>query len=79
MEWKGTNHFFTSKGQGNFGVLGVYVNNEHAFNLSVTSHYSWAYGGYPYTKNPSDGNAHHFYDETRGKFASTLSAGTKVL
>jgi hypothetical protein len=51
----------------------------HALNLTVTSIYSWAYGDYPFTKNPSDGKPHHFYDETRALFGKTLAAGTKAL
>jgi len=44
----------------------------------VTSIYSWAYGDYPFTKNPGNGKPHHFYDEARGLFGKTLPAGTKV-
>jgi hypothetical protein len=44
----------------------------------LTSKYSWYYGGYPFSNNPGDGNPHHFYDETRTMFGSTLAQGTKV-
>ena len=33
--------------------------------LPLTSKYAWYYGSYPFTNNPGDGHAHHFYDETR--------------
>eukprot|EP01113_Clastostelium_recurvatum_P036210 TRINITY_DN5134_c0_g1_i2.p1 TRINITY_DN5134_c0_g1~~TRINITY_DN5134_c0_g1_i2.p1 ORF type:complete len:693 (+),score=134.51 TRINITY_DN5134_c0_g1_i2:143-2221(+) len=68
----------TSNGQGNNGYLGVYVNGQYYMNLTVTSHFSWAYGAYPFTKNPGDGSPHHFYDETRSLFRASLPAGTKV-
>ncbi|PRP82597.1 coagulation factor 5/8 type domain-containing protein [Planoprotostelium fungivorum] len=44
----------------------------------VTSKFSWAYGSYPFTKHPSDGGPHHFYDDIRFLFNRTLSAGDKV-
>jgi len=68
----------TSDGKGQIASLGVLVNGAHAIDLNVTSIYSWAYGDYPFTKNPGDGKAHHFYDETRGLFGKTLDTGTKV-
>lgn len=44
----------------------------------MTSKYGWFYGGYPFNNNPGDTDPHHFYDETRTMFGSTLAAGTKV-
>ncbi|MEU6410604.1 discoidin domain-containing protein [Microbispora sp. NPDC046933] len=45
--------------------------------LRFTSRYGWFYGGYPFGNTPGD-KPHHFYDETRTMFGSTLAAGTKV-
>eukprot|EP01120_Amphizonella_sp_Union-15-10_P005246 TRINITY_DN15991_c0_g1_i1.p1 TRINITY_DN15991_c0_g1~~TRINITY_DN15991_c0_g1_i1.p1 ORF type:complete len:511 (-),score=84.29 TRINITY_DN15991_c0_g1_i1:58-1590(-) len=68
----------TPDGSGNVAYLGVYDNARMILNLTVTSKFSWAYGNYPFTKNPRDGLAHHFYDETRGILPYSLPAGSKV-
>jgi hypothetical protein len=39
------------------------VDGQMVANLTLTSVYSWYYGSYPFTKRPSDGGAHHFYDQ----------------
>ena len=33
--------------------------------LNLTSEYCWFYGKYPFSNDPSQGYAHHFYDEVR--------------
>jgi len=43
--------------------------------LTLTSAYSWAYGDYPFTKIPSQGKAHRFYDESRSLLNKRLQAG----
>jgi hypothetical protein len=58
--------------------LAVYVNGSKNQDLTLTNRYSWYYGSYPFTNNPGDGNPHHFYDDVRTMFSSTLAAGTKV-
>jgi len=68
----------TPNGSGQVSSLNILVNGQQATNLTVTSIHSWAYGDYPFTKNPGDGKQHHFYDEARAKFGKTLPAGTKV-
>lgn len=68
----------TSNGSGQVATLGVSVNGVFALNLTCTSIFSWAYGDYPFTKNPSDGKPHHFYDEARGLFGKTVPSGAKV-
>ncbi|MEZ0067359.1 hypothetical protein ABIA32_003372 [Streptacidiphilus sp. MAP12-20] len=46
--------------------LALYANGSKLQDLSLTSQYSWLYGGgYTDTHTPSNGVAHHFYDETR--------------
>ncbi|MER5627107.1 discoidin domain-containing protein [Streptosporangium sp. NPDC002544] len=54
------------------------VNGSHLKDLTFTSKYGWYYGGYPFNNTPGGSNPHHFYDETRTMFGSTLPAGTKV-
>jgi hypothetical protein len=68
----------TPNGSGQVAGLNVLVDGTLAFNLTVSSIYSWAYGDYPFSKNPGEGKAHHFYDEVRGLFGKTLNAGQKV-
>jgi len=68
----------TPDGSGQTAVLNVLVNGAQATSLTVSSIFSWAYGDYPFTKRPSDGKPHHFYDEVRALFGKTLAAGTKV-
>jgi hypothetical protein len=68
----------TPNGSGQVAYLDVLVDGTWAFNLTVTSIFSWAYGDYPFTKNPGDGKPHHFYDETRSMFGKTINAGSKV-
>jgi hypothetical protein len=47
--------------------------------VNLTSAYSWYYGSYPFSSKPSQGKAHHFFDETRTLLpGSTFAAGTKV-
>jgi len=68
----------SSDGAGLTAPLNLYINGTYSQALTLTSKYSWVYGNYPYTNNPSDGSAHHFFDETHALLGSTLAAGTKV-
>jgi len=68
----------SADGNGLNGAIGVSVNGGSPMSLPVTSHFSWVYGNYPFTKNPRDGQAHHFFDETSGLFSSEVSSGSKV-
>jgi len=46
--------------------LNLYANGTLVQPLNLTTEYSWLYGGgYTDTHAPSNGPAHHFYDETR--------------
>src|SRR6478609_2978755 len=65
-------------GTGRDATAAVLVNGTKVKDLPVTSRYGWYYGGYPFNNNPGDTFPHHFYDETRMTFGSTLAAGTKV-
>ncbi|WP_371783564.1 choice-of-anchor D domain-containing protein [Streptosporangium subroseum] len=68
----------SGSGTGQNTTADLRVNGAHLKDLSLTSKYGWYYGGYPFNNNPGDTNPHHFYDETRTLFGSTLAAGTKV-
>lgn len=65
-------------GTGRDASLDLRINGSSLKSVPVTSKYGWYYGGYPFNNNPGDTNPHHFYDETRTMFGSTLAAGTKV-
>ncbi|MFG1876469.1 choice-of-anchor D domain-containing protein [Sphaerisporangium sp. NPDC049003] len=65
-------------GTGQNTTADLRVNGTHLKDLALTSRYGWYYGGYPFNNNPGDTNPHHFYDETRTMFGSTLAAGAKV-
>jgi hypothetical protein len=76
-----TVHFSIPDSAGGTGLtaaLAVYVNGAHQQDLALASRYAWQYGNNPFTNNPADGNPHHFYDDVRTRFPSTLPAGTRV-
>src|SRR5260221_6445408 len=64
-------------GKGQTALLGLYVNGQKQSNLTLTSVYSWFYGGYPFNNNPLDIFAHHFFDETH-RLLPEIGVGTKV-
>ncbi|MER5866165.1 CBM35 domain-containing protein [Kitasatospora sp. NPDC002040] len=66
----------SSDGKGTDATLSAYANGQALPDLQLTSRYAWVYGGYPYTNNPSEGQGHRFFDETRATFGQTLPAGT---
>jgi hypothetical protein len=68
----------SANGTGLTAPLSVHVNGAHQQDLTLTSRYAWQYGNNPFTNNPADGNPHHFYDDVRTRFPSTLPAGTRV-
>lgn len=68
----------SAAGSGRDASINVTVNGASPKSVPVTSKYGWYYGGYPFNNNPGDTNPHHFYDEARTMFGSTLAAGTKV-
>ncbi|MDB5475751.1 MAG: coagulation factor 5/8 type protein [Phenylobacterium sp.] len=65
-------------GQGLTGRIAVLADGQRIGALELTSRYGWFYGRYPFTNDPKDGKAHHFYDEARLLFGRTLAAGTRV-
>ncbi|GAA2311187.1 right-handed parallel beta-helix repeat-containing protein [Streptomyces kunmingensis] len=63
-------------GKGLDATLSAYADGRALPDLQLTSRYSWVYGGYPYSNNPGEGQAHRFFDESRLKLGQTLPAGT---
>lgn len=55
----------TTDGVGTNYTLSLYTNGVLAARLPMTSKYSWLYGSYPFTNNPSAGSPRNFYDEIR--------------
>ena len=68
----------TPDGKGRDAPIDLYVNNNKLKTLTMTSKYSWYYGGYPFNNNPGEQNPHHFYDEVRTMFDKAYPKGTKV-
>ncbi|MGI5160547.1 discoidin domain-containing protein [Microbispora sp. CA-102843] len=64
-------------GTGITAPVDLRINGTKVKDLQFTSRYGWFYGGYPFGNTPGD-KPHHFYDETRTMFGSTLAAGTRV-
>jgi alpha-1,3-glucanase-like protein/F5/8 type C domain-containing protein len=67
-----------AQGTGINGKIAVYVNGAHNRDLDLTSRYGWYYGGYPFSNDPGQGKAHHFYDEVRTLFPTSYPQGTKI-
>ncbi len=55
----------TEAGGGDYQTLSLYVNGTKIRTLDLTSRYAWTYGAYPYNDDPSTGEGHRFYDESR--------------
>ena len=62
-------------GAGLDSTLSLYLDGEKCQSLELTSRYAWVYGGYPYSNDVSQGNAHRFFDEVRLLLDETLPAG----
>lgn len=67
----------TGAGGGADYTLSLYTNGVLAAELPVTSKYSWLYGNYPFSNNPTTGFARNFFDEVRIN-GLALSPGTLV-
>ena len=67
----------TTDGIGADYTLSLYTNGVFAAKLPLTSRYSWLYGSYPWTNNPSAGSPRNFYDEIRTNGLS-INAGDVV-
>jgi Alpha-1,3-glucanase catalytic domain D1/Alpha-1,3-glucanase catalytic domain D2 len=67
----------TANGTGTNSTISLYVNTNFVQKLPVTSQYSWRYGAYPFSNNPSSGLPRNFFDEVR-LIGLTINAGDKV-
>ncbi|MEZ0244076.1 MAG: hypothetical protein ACAH11_11925 [Sphingomonas sp.] len=61
------------------GSLGIYVDDRRVATLSLTSRHSWFYGKYPFTNDPADGDAHHFFDHARIRLPAIPAGATVTL
>jgi hypothetical protein len=68
----------SAAGTGTTSSLAVQIGGKVVADLPLTSAYSWFYGTYPFTNDPQDERAHHFYDDARTLLGSTFPRGTKV-
>lgn len=57
-------------------TLNLYIDGHKSESIKLSSKHSWSYGAYPWTNNPKDMMAHHFYDEVRIMLDKTYPAGT---
>jgi hypothetical protein len=68
----------SADGAGLDAEIGLFADGRRLAALPLTSRYGWFYGRYPFSNDPRDGKAHHFYDDVRLKLDRTLPAGTRV-
>lgn len=68
----------SADGTGLDSSINLYLDGMKSKSIALTSRHSWVYGGYPWTNNPGDGMAHHFYDEVRVMLDKTYPAGTTI-
>jgi hypothetical protein len=71
-------------GSNYWATLSVYVNGAARAHLSVTSRYSWSYGGdgdfnQPAQKDPASGSPHHFFDEARALIGDVPAGATVAI
>jgi hypothetical protein len=57
----------SKEGGGTSTSLDLFINGKKVGTLSLTSHYSWLYGNYPFSNQPHEGKPRNFYDELRIK------------
>ena len=69
-------------GGGINSTLSLYIDSAFHASLAVTSRFAWDYGYWaiPYSENPADGGAHHFFDEVRVLLppGKTINPGSTV-
>jgi hypothetical protein len=65
-------------GIGASAALNVSVNGEAVAQMTLSSRYAWSYGAFPWTNNPSDGAAHHFFDDARVLLPEVYEAGAEI-
>ncbi|HLI47531.1 MAG TPA: glycosyl hydrolase family 28-related protein [Chthonomonas sp.] len=68
----------SASGTGMSASISLYINGHKDREVLLTSKYAWVYGAFPWSKNPADGNPHHFYDEVHVLLGRELPAGTLI-
>ncbi|MCR5256179.1 MAG: starch-binding protein [Acetatifactor sp.] len=68
----------SADGAGQLSNAKVYADGEFVSDVALSSEYSWIYGGYPYTNNPSEGRPHRFFDDSAVLFDRVINAGSTV-
>jgi len=63
-------------GAGNLSSIGLYVDGVKQEAAQLTSKYAWVYGSYPWSNQPSDGDAHRFFDESSFILAGAAAGST---
>jgi hypothetical protein len=66
------------EGGGLDSAIGVYADGRRVATLPLTSRYAWYYGTYPFSNDPGQARAHHFYDHVRLRLDALLPAGTRI-
>ncbi|NLZ83532.1 MAG: hypothetical protein GX915_07700 [Clostridiales bacterium] len=67
-------------GKGQYSSLNLYI-DEDLKKLELTSRYSWVYGNFPWTNDPSmasKGGPHMFFDDVRVMLDKTYPAGSEL-
>ncbi len=67
----------SANGAGIDSTISLYLNGVFTGKLPVTSKYSWRYGNYTFSNNPSDGKPRNFFDEVRTN-GLVINAGDTV-
>ena len=52
------------------------VNGRARQKISLTSRYAWIYGDFPWSNDPAQGKAHHFFDESQAQVGPIKSGDT---
>ena len=66
-----------AKGGGITAPLSLYIDGVYKQDLTMTSKYSWIYGAFPWTNDPSFTGGHHFFDEVSALIGD-VPAGSKI-
>jgi hypothetical protein len=56
--------------------LSLYINGTYRQELLLSSTFTWIYGNYPGTNNPTDGSPRHFFDEARVLIGDVAAGAT---
>ena len=64
------------EGGGRESSLDLVVNGEFRQQIALSSRYSWIYGDFPWSNDPKEGKAHHFFDEVQAKVGDIRAGDT---